>query len=268
MEVLEAAERAAAMKMFELGIKADQAGARGRYARTEEICQRVLAVAEAALPPDSLLIVMAVLHLMDSILFTGMPDVKDVSSVMHLRAVWQTDARRLQLGRRCLRILDARWRAGTLFEPTPVEVFYCNELSATDLPARTFGGVELISIAMTTFLFWPPQLAPDEAEEKLRGSHSALLAAIELDARLGVELRTASAETMAIYKRRYVHEHIKELLKYVLSNAAFVSQLRSVCGISRKDATSPRRGACSRPCSSRPELRLQLLRGHTACSLI
>jgi hypothetical protein len=240
MQVPNAAGRAAVTEMYDLRKKADQACERGRYARAEELFQRALAVAEAAVPPDSLLIVRAMLQLQGTLLHADTAGWTARQNAIHLLNAWQNDASLLPMARRCLRMLDARWRAGTLFQPTPAEVFYCDVIKA-DLPSRTCGGMLLMRVARTAFYYWPPLRTPGEEEERLRGLHSALQAAVELDARFREEQRIAPDDAMAAYKDCDSQTMMETFLGGPLRDTAVLSQLRSVCGLSREDEAAARR---------------------------
>jgi hypothetical protein len=85
MQVPNAAGRAAVTEMYDLRKKADQACERGRYARAEELFQRALAVAEAAVPPDSLLIVIAILQLQATLLHADSVGWTGLQKLMHMQ---------------------------------------------------------------------------------------------------------------------------------------------------------------------------------------
>ncbi len=124
MCTISVAARDMLLEVFRLRVEASKAAERGRHARAEELFERSLATAEAALPPDSLVVISSIMNLFAH-LASSVPSAQ--SSQECGRAIWdawKTQPRLLPISRRCLSLLDSRWRAGTLFEPTFEEIFF------------------------------------------------------------------------------------------------------------------------------------------------
>jgi hypothetical protein len=91
-----------------------------------------------------------------------------------------SDERLLVVSRKALMLCDARWRAGTLFTPTPEERVFSAEAI---VPAQVYVMPLYFAHAANALQFWPPPRTAAEDNARLRAVHGALCAALEMDAR-------------------------------------------------------------------------------------
>jgi hypothetical protein len=146
-----------------------------------------------------------------------------------LAAAWVRDEQALPLAQRCLALLHARWRAGALFALTSEEAAFFAD-SGLNMPCP--GAEVYIRCASDAACHWPALRTPREEEARVRRVHSALRAALELEARGGlndVALSTSIA--------------LKNLLTYLLLGPphGLLQQLRSVCGLTPADEIAMQR---------------------------
>jgi hypothetical protein len=212
-----------------------------RYARVLELRERALALADDAssqLPHDSL-VVAELLKLAYSARVTQHCDAQraldgEESSQQKsaaLEAAWCNDEERtLALSRRCLLLLNARWRAGTLFALTPEErAFFADEPDA-----ELLCGAELyVYVGSDASVHWPPSQrrgTPAREEEHLRAMHGMLLAAHEMLRRCAIADRDVSFESVTFFS--LAHD-----LQLCLSAApgGLLPKLRSICGLTQAD---------------------------------
>ncbi len=208
-----------------------------RFMRALELFERALAAAELALPRDSL-IVTALLH---------------EACAARVRS-WQENPRSaptaegLALYLRPLRLLRARWQAGTLFTPTAEEVAYLVEDDYPYLPAQMCGAyfyiVAALNVAQQVQHFLPPHVSADVGEERLQGLYGALRVALETDARGMLERNprtgqawSASSESVPPFKAA-VHGFLSAALS---DETGLLLPMRATCGLTPAEETALRR---------------------------
>jgi hypothetical protein len=217
-----------------------QAADVGSTARALELYERAVAAAEASLPSDSLIIA-ALLHNAVSSRSVMSADVAAARRTPHLdeavlRGLWRSDERLLTASRKILMLCYARWRAGTLFMPTPEERAFC---AGKPISAQVLVMPLYFVQAKEALQFWPTSRTDAEEEERLRAVHGALCAALEMNAR-GYFVRrpdtgrpwadTTSGSQVAATLR----VSLLKLTSTVLDDTAW-HQMRSVCGMSDAD---------------------------------
>jgi hypothetical protein len=137
-------------------------------------------------------------------------------------AAWRSDGQLLlRLSRRCLGLLRARWRAGTLLTRTPEEECFaeCSGRAPTSLGTDSF-----VAWARDALVFWPMvSSALADEPDCLHGIHEALCAKIEMRTRgFGCDETTLSCL------------HI--VLRIALDAAGpWLARLRDTCGLSDAD---------------------------------
>lgn len=210
-----------------------------------ELKERALALADATLPRDSLVVAYALFDSLNTIVLSNAayralsalaPEAEKQATY---KAAWRGDARVLQQSQRCLALLCARWRAGALFTPTPAErAFFTTIL----MPARMVGGCLYLSCARAALFAWPPALPPAEDEARLHGVHGALLAALELDARFQAERATAPGRDIEAYELE-IPVLLKSVIPFALDTriGCLQRRLRAVCALSQAQDTALRR---------------------------
>jgi hypothetical protein len=225
-----AATEALFAPLVQLLLTADDAKERGRLPRALELYERALAYAEASLPQSTLLVV-TMLKLVISARMTLASGDTHMSAVARAAlgvAAWRSDGELLRLSQRCLGLLRARWRAGTLLTPTPEEAYFadcCERAATTD-------GVGSFAIwAYDALRHWPVASSALAAEaDCLHGIHEALCAAIEMWTR---GLGLGCAETTLSW--------IHNVLKIILDAAGpWLPRLRDTCGLSDADEAKMR----------------------------
>ncbi len=158
------------------------------------------------------------------------------------------DEELVTLARKTLVMLcDARFRAGTLFNPTPDERAYFDACGTT---AHLAGGLAYLNCANEVLSFWP---LPDEGlgaevEARLRFVHGALRATLAMERRGFLHLRNFPTERQA--RLRYTHEDAVEGVTTfslcssahkLLEDALYAGRglnwdvLRTMCDISPKE---------------------------------
>jgi hypothetical protein len=203
-----------------------------RFARALGISERELAAAEATLPDDSLVVA----YLLQHVSHWRTAYAEDVVAAAAaaqtfgyadaLTAAWAREEQALLQSQRCLALLHARWRAGTLFSLTPEEAAFFAGLKKPCPGAEVY-----VTCAGDAACFWPALRTPAEVEARVRGVHGALCATLELAARdrlnhLGFAL-----------------DALKNLLTFSLLGTpqGLLHQLRSVCGLTPADESALRR---------------------------
>jgi hypothetical protein len=234
-----AAAVATVAPLMQLKRAAAKAHQLGRFARAVELYERALAAAELAQPRDSLII--ASLH--EEL---GMAHCRTAQANPSSPATYE---RMDELFQRSLRLLPARWQAGTLFAPTAEEVAYLVEDEYPCLPAQMCGAyfyIETAKEAARLQRFLPP-CTPAEAEVRLHGVYGALRAALEMDARGMLERnpRTGQAwpassglsAVMISNVKMAVHSLVTDALS---DEAGMLLRMRATCGLSPAEETALR----------------------------
>jgi hypothetical protein len=167
--------------VLQLADAALQANNLGRTVRAIELYESALAVVEASMPADSLVLAKQLDGLVKAKLNAACTSAKARGISHHAAAVqaFGSDERLLTLSHKALMLCDARFRAGTLFTPTPEEraVF-----DAQGIPVHFFSAQSYIDDATVALTQWPqPRTHEDEA--CMRAVHGALQAALEMDRR-------------------------------------------------------------------------------------
>jgi hypothetical protein len=201
-----------------------------RFARALELSERALAAAEATLPGDSLVVahlLMIVIqfrttYTQDVVAAARMSDYTDA-----LKVAWVRDEQALPLSQRCLAPLHARWRDGALLSLTPEEAAFFAALK------KPCPGIDAyVTCASHAACWWPALRSPAEEEARVRGVHGALCAALELEARGGLNDVTPGT----------LHS-LHNLLMFSLLGPpqGLLHQLRSMCGLTPGDEDALRR---------------------------
>jgi hypothetical protein len=175
---------ASVRKVKSLMADAAAAGMRARHARAFELFERALAVAEAELQPDSLVLssILESLRCARSmhVRFAAgerQAGVNFCNSEM-MAAAWR-DPQILALSQRSLSLLHARWRNGTLdkLRVDETSVLFHESLGP-------HAGCDMyISTACTALGYWPPPVTDAAAEERVCFVYGALRTALMLDER-------------------------------------------------------------------------------------
>jgi hypothetical protein len=210
--------------LLRLRRSAEQAFELARFTRAQELAERALAAAEATLPGDSLVGA----HLLQFVIQLRTTLADDVAAAAQtpagytvaLKAAWARDEQALPLSQRCLALLNARWRAGTLLSLSPEEAAFF-----ADLQMPNPGAVAYIVGASHAACCWPALRTPAEEEARVRGVHGALRAALELEARGGLNDISSTLDAL------------RNLLTFSLLGPphGLLQQLRSVCGLTPAD---------------------------------
>jgi hypothetical protein len=155
----------------------------GRRTRCLELCGRALAAAEASLPFDSLIWT----PLLDQAVTCRNVMAAEVAAAQgtprHAELVveaWRSDAQLLVLSRKTLMLCDARFRAGTLFTPTPEEGAF---FGATHIPAHFAGAVAYLFRVKELLFKWPPPSTHAENTTRMRIVHRAMQVCLEAERR-------------------------------------------------------------------------------------
>jgi hypothetical protein len=224
--------------LLQLKRAAKKADTLSRYARAEELYKRALAAAELALPYNSLIIA-ALLGAL---------------STAHYRAAQANPnspaaAEGMELGLRSIRLLHARWQAGTLFTPTAEETAYLVEDEYPGLPAQMCGAFFYVIAAakvLEMHRFSPP-CSPAEAEARLQGLYGALRVALETDAHGMLECnpRTGQAWSASPASSSPSVPNLKtamhRLVTFALSDeAGLLLRMRAACGLTAAEETALR----------------------------
>jgi hypothetical protein len=201
-----------------------------RFARALELSERALAAAEASLPGDSIVVA----YLLQRVSHWRTQYTEDVLASMQtpghfhaLTAAWARDEQALALSQRCLALLHARWRVGTLFSLTPEEAaFFTDGLKMPSCP-----GAEAYIQCSNDACLWPALRTPAEEEARVRGVRGALCVALDLQRQQGY---AASCTLDAL--------HNLLLISLTLDPPrGLLLQLRSVCGLTPADEIALRR---------------------------
>jgi hypothetical protein len=224
---------------------ADDALERLRYARALELRERALARADEALPPTSLLVA----WLLHDVCYARTAHCKEVlaatgtsqHAVEYVQA-WRTDEHiLLPLAQRCLAIMLARWRAGTLLVLEPHERTF---FVGTGACAQLVIAGQYTSCAVDAVRVWPLTL-PTAAEEDARAHavYGALRTALELDARGFLPSGGLTEAEEATTLGADVARTARILLAAVLSGSAgwMLQRLRATCGLSQPEEEDLRR---------------------------
>ncbi len=208
------------------------------FARALELSERALADAEATMPHDSLVVA----YLVGTVICSRTAFTQNVAAAAQtpgyedaLTAAWARDEQALALAQRCLALLHARWRAGAVFSlVTPEEAAFFDGWKEKKTSKKTgkkkkkrapsYPGADVyIACARDAALYWPALHMPAEEEARVRGVHGALCAALELQARSGLDhLRTSTLSAL--------HNLLLSSLS-TSSPCGLLQQLRSVCGL-------------------------------------
>jgi hypothetical protein len=202
-----------------------------RYARSLELYERALAAAEALpLPHDSLVLAYCLSRVVAArtifceggFLAVNTPQMKEV-----LRTVYSKDERAVSLAQRCLALYHARWRAGTLFTPSPEELAHLLTLRQSPACAAD----HYIDCAEDAVCYWPPLRTPADEDARLYGVCGALQMTLAIHARDDSQL---SADSVLLTGLRLVLAGLRE------EDAAVgtLHRLQATCGLSAADLTA------------------------------
>jgi hypothetical protein len=227
--------------LLQLWHAVDVAGNRMRMTRAVELYERTLAAAEATLPRDSLIIA----RLLNDVVYARTMR-EDVLVATDVQEAWAAAWRREQAvvvpqSQRCLTLLHARWRAGTLLAPTPDELAFSGGI-AEQQPLQMVGARQFIVFAENAMQCWPQPLRRSADDARLRCVHGALQVALELQARGELE-RCAPA----------MGGSFPSLLAEVLMDTArggLLCRMRAAFGLTRADEAALHRLAgryCAAP---------------------
>jgi hypothetical protein len=224
-----------------------------RMTRVPVLYERALAAAEAALPADSL-VVASLLHELSFARIEALDDSLTGQPTHASRvAAWRNDAAALSLSQRCLGILLARWRAGSLFTLTPEEREFC--CGARN--ANIVGGELYICCAANASAFWPPLRTPVDEQARLRGVHGALQAVLHLCGPRVCPLTGQPEMRREFAFSHMVFQELGNLLQYALHSSAvggILEKLRATGGLSHEEQSMlayiaptvlAKRGECS-----------------------
>jgi hypothetical protein len=170
---------AAVVQLDNAAVEAEELG---RTARAVELRERTLAAAEASLPADSIVIV-DLLHSLATFKLDAAREpviARGVNADAATAQAFGSDERLLSLSRKALMLCDARFRAGTLFTPTPEEDAF---FDARGVSAHLVGALIYLTHAAEVLAFWPPPRTRTEDEARLRAAHGALQACLEMERR-------------------------------------------------------------------------------------
>jgi hypothetical protein len=191
-----AATEALVMPLVQLVHSAENAKMRVRLPRALELYERALALAEASLPPQSTLVIVATLDLVIRtrmyLAAGGGADMPAAARAALRVAAWRSGGELLCESQRCLRLLRERWAAGTLLTPTPEEAYFAECCGQT--PASV-GAESFVSWAFDALFLWPQEAAHTLADgaQCLHGIHEALCAAVDMwTRRAGCSVLTVS----------------------------------------------------------------------------
>jgi hypothetical protein len=217
-----------------------------RHARAEELYARTVAAAEATLPgAGTSLVVLGLLRdqLTAHFAAAGLHAEQGVVREERMTAVAQAAESRAVLARAC-DIARARWRAGTLFHPSPEEeAFYpgSNVLQT--------GIIALLELKALVLMLHP---APDDPDA-LCAVLDALRAALEADARglLGLlpPLQQPQSQPAALAavtseidpeSNTAARNGLQRLLQYALGDGGRLIKLRTLHGLSFADEAALR----------------------------
>jgi hypothetical protein len=132
---------------------------RGRGTTQRTAAAALVELANASLPPDSLVLAHA-LHNLAQALETPLELPTSLEDIKALRSVWRDGDPQLQPSRRCGAILTARCNAHTLLVLRPdEEVWLCSKDIGWRSPFYT-----LVGCALDAAMYWPPALREPGAE--------------------------------------------------------------------------------------------------------
>jgi hypothetical protein len=218
----------------------------GRLARAVELYERAVAAAEATLPRDSLITAGCIADAKSMRIEQATAAVQGGNTPLAcgvLAAAWSCDKQILVLSQHCLSLCTHRFRAGTLFTPTPEEVAYFAEDWVT---APLHGAATFWLCAHDAAVRWPPAHTRAESETRLHAIYSALRTALDVVTHgllhggatpTGAQMSTAAGTGAAALTR-------DNLLMRVLSDSGaggLLEQLRRVCGLTRAEEQALRR---------------------------
>ncbi len=239
---------AAAVKLVkplqELARAAKQAADIGRTTRALELYERAVAAAEAALPCDSLVIAALLSDTLDCQRVGQHMAAEARAGIAELeRATWRSDEQLASMSRKALMLCDARFRAGTLFTPTPAErAYHSYEVIPTPLC-----GAFAYFLRATEALFssWSLPAADDDCARLLHAVHGALRAAVELDARGFLDRHPDTGQPWAqIEDGTFVRHSLSSLLHALLRAASHNTdagqRMQSMCVVSGADVAALR----------------------------
>jgi hypothetical protein len=228
----------------------------GRFARSVELYERALAAADAdaTLPRDSLLVTLVLYHLVEARVETAELHVPGgAADAQHNKAAaraaaWHADPRALALSQRALKLMRARFDAGTLFAPlTPVErsAMDAAELSHDkELPGAlpSQRADRLFAVAADAMMYWPPpsDLAAEEA--RLRGVTAAAKALLTLNAH-GVMHEGRRMNDLLLLPQDsavLVTALLREVLHGNTASGGLLHKLRATCGLTREEEATLR----------------------------
>jgi hypothetical protein len=232
--------------LLQLKRAAEHASDLGRLARAIELYERAVAAAEETLPRDSLITAacldeakrMRIEQALATVHCGNNPMTCDV-----LKAAWSFDERIQVLSQRCLSLCHDRFRAGTLFTPTPEEVAY---FAGDTMPTALQGAVMFWQCATDAAIFRPSTHACAESETHLHAIYGALRAALEVvscgmlhgggAAPAGAQTTSDPFARAAVFRGHLVRVALRDD-----GAGGLLQQLRSTCGMSTAEEAALRR---------------------------
>jgi hypothetical protein len=231
-----AAAAATVAPLLQLKRAARKAKKLSRFARAVELYERAIAAAELALPRDSLIIA-ALLHELGVMQYTAAQG----------NASSPAFAESMAVKLRLLRLLHARWQAGTLFTPTAEEVAYLVEDEYSGLPAQMCGAFFYV-VAAGSAAELQQDLSPcasvAEAEARLHAEYGALRTVLEMDARGMLERNPCTGQAwpaarsmLVVCLEIAVHGFVTRALS---DEAGLLLRMRAACGLTAAEETALR----------------------------
>jgi hypothetical protein len=249
---VDTAAEAPVAPLVQLVCAAMEATARVRHGRALELLAQALAAAEVTLPQDSLIIASLCKSLVQArtMQFSaacGAAQVTGPQFAQRYGEMWRTEAL-LSRSQRCFKVLYLRWRAGTLFMPTPEELAFLSATPTAAYAPETASAHAYISCTSDAVSkLWPLPRTAAARELLVQGVYGALRTALELDARGCVlpALRPGHDPAAKVSARICAAAEMQDLLSCALSSTAgtslYLHQLRSACGMSREEEMALRR---------------------------
>jgi hypothetical protein len=246
---------AALAPVMELHLASRAAALQGASARAAQLRTSALDAARAALPADSLVTIALAWRVINPRLAVQedsdapLPQGYSTEEVLaHAARVIQVMTRRdddgpeeermpateerLQLLLRCLEVLHARWRAGTLHTPSAAEAAFFQGSSAREAPEVCGANlyVECALLAAGNPDFW------QQSDQRLRAVAGAMRAALEAFARGDLAPRPAAPDIREHMALAHPIRSLDNLLEAVLTEERGLLQpLRSAHGLRRAE---------------------------------
>ncbi len=245
-------------KVQALMADAQAANKRARYGRAFELYERALAVAEAELAPDSIVLVCVLQQLVTTRIAHAVmtaPGARDTSTAgspfsCTVQAAWRDDPQILALAHRTLALLHVRWRDGTL------DKLRIDEMAALyHTPLGPQAGCGLYIHAASDAFNCPPLVTRAAREERAWFVCGALRTTLTLDERGllrdDADTRWPDAAAPAgtppplpLTLRSLAEITLLRSICILLQGALqpeLLTQLRATCGLSRDEEAALRR---------------------------